>query len=140
MSQSTAKLSYEKYGKGNKESLSDVITNISPTETPFLSTFGKVKAESVFHNWLTDSLATATESKAIEGADYSFSKPAARTRLTNYTQIVQTPVEVSDTQRAENTAGIEDEFAYQMTKKMKEHARNIEYSIVTGKQIGRAHV
>lgn len=132
MSQSTAKLFYEENGKGNREYLSNEITNISPTETPLLTRFGKVKAKSVIHDWLTDSLANAAENKAIEGADYSFTKPAARTRLTNYTQIVQTKVEVSDTQRAVDTAGIEDEFAYQMAKKLKEHARDIEYSLVNG--------
>lgn len=132
MSQSTAKLFYDERAKGNREDLSNEITMISPTDTPFLTRFGKVKAKSVIHDWLTDSLADAAESKAIEGADYSFSKVASRSRLSNYTQIIATPVEVSDTQRSVDTAGIEDEFAYQMNKKMKEHARNIEYSLVNG--------
>jgi len=79
---------------------------------------------------LTDSLATATGNAAIEGYDYSFSKVASRTRTGAYTQIFQTPVEVSDSQRAVDTAGLEDEFAYQMAKKMKEHARDIEYALI----------
>lgn len=132
MAQSTSKLFYDERAIGNKEDLSEEITMITPTDTPFLSRFGKVKAKSVVHDWLTDTLADAAESKHIEGADYSFSKPASRTRLSNYTQIVVTPVEVSDTQRSVDTAGIEDEFAYQLNKKMKEHARNIEYSLVNG--------
>ena len=132
MSQSTAKLYYEEVAKGNREDLSDIITNITPTETPFYSTFGKVKAKSVTHDWLTDSLANAAENKHIEGADYSFAKPGVRTRLSNYTQIFVTDVEVSDTQRAVDTAGMEDEFAYQMAKSMKEHARDIEYMLVNG--------
>lgn len=130
MSQSTAKLTYDAIG--NREDLTDVITNISPLETPFLSKFGKVAVKNTLHEWQTDSLASATENKAIEGADYSFSKVAARTRTGNYTQIAVTPVEVSDSQRAMNVAGLEDEFAYQMAKKMKEHARDIEYSLVNG--------
>lgn len=132
MAQSTSKLFYDERAIGNKEDLSEEITMITPTDTPFLSRFGKVKAKSVVHDWLTDTLADAAESKHIEGADYSFSKPASRSRLSNYTQIVVTPVEVSDTQRSVDTAGIEDEFAYQLNKKMKEHARNIEYSLVNG--------
>lgn len=130
MSQSSAKLTYD--AVGNREDLSDVITNISPTETPFLSRFGKVKAEATTHEWLTDALASAGANAKIEGADFSFTKPAARTRLSNWTQIFQTAVEVSDTQRSVMTAGIEDEFAYQMAKKMKEHARDIEYALVNG--------
>lgn len=130
MAQASAKLTYD--AVGNHEDLSDVITNISPTETPMFSSFGKVKAESTYHEWLTDSLATATANKHIEGGDYTFSKPSTRTRLGNYTQTLVTDVEVSDTQRAVNTAGLEDEFAYQMAKAMKEHALDIEYALVNG--------
>lgn len=130
MAQATAKLTYD--AVGNREDLSDVITNISPVDTPMFSRFGKVKARATNHEWLTDSLANAAANARIEGADYSFTKPAARTRLGNYTQIFWTPVEVSDTQRAVDVAGIEDEFAYQMTKKLKEHARDIEYALVNG--------
>lgn len=130
MAQDTAKLTYD--AVGNREDLSDVITNISPVDTPMFSRFGKVKARSTNHEWLTDSLANAARNARIEGADYTFTKPASRTRLGNYTQIFWTPVEVSDTQRAVDVAGIEDEFAYQMTKKLKEHARDIEYALVTG--------
>lgn len=130
MAQASAKLTYDAIG--NREDLLDIITNISPTDTPFLSRFGKVKANATYHEWLTDSLATAAENKAIEGADYSFSKPASRTRLGNWTQIHVTPVEVSDTQRSVDSAGLEDEFAYQMAKAMKEHARDIEYGLVNG--------
>lgn len=130
MAQASAVLTYD--AVGNKEDLLDVITNISPTETPMFSSFGKVKAKSTYHEWLTDSLATATANAHIEGADYSFSKRDPRTRLGNWTQIFQTPVEVSDTQRAVETAGLEDEFAYQMAKALKEHARDIEYALVKG--------
>lgn len=128
MTNATAKLTYD--AVGNREDLSDVLTNISPTETPMLSRFGKVKAKGTYHEWLTDSLATAASNAAIEGYDYSFSKVASRTRTGAYTQIFQTPVEVSDSQRAVDTAGLEDEFAYQMAKKMKEHARDIEYALI----------
>lgn len=106
--------------------------NISPVDTPFYSRFGKVKANATTHEWLTDSLASYADSAAIEGADYSFSKVASRTRLQNWTQTVVTAVEVSDTQRSVDTAGIEDEFAYQMAKKMKEHARTMEAALVSG--------
>jgi hypothetical protein len=116
----------------NREDLLDVITNISPEETPFLSRFGKAKASNRYHEWLTDSLASATENTNIEGGDYTFSKASSRTRVGNYTQIFVNPVEVSDTQRDIDTAGMEDEFAYQMAKAMKEHARDIEYGLVNG--------
>ena len=34
---------------GNREDLTDVIYDISPTETPFISTVGKGKAKATYH-------------------------------------------------------------------------------------------
>lgn len=130
MAQSSAFLTYD--AVGNKEDLSDIVTNISPTETPFLSRFGKVKATGRYHEWTTDALASAATNAQIEGVDYSFSKLSARTRTGAYTQIFITDVEVSDTQRMVDKAGFDDEFSYQMAKAMKEHARDIELALVTG--------
>lgn len=42
---------------GNREDLSDIITNISPTETPLYSMFGKATAKATYHEWIEDSLA-----------------------------------------------------------------------------------
>ncbi len=49
---------------GQREDLTDVIYNISPTETPFMSSIGKTKATAVYHEWQTDSLAAATTANA----------------------------------------------------------------------------
>jgi len=130
MAQSTATLTFDAIG--NREDLSDVITNISPMDTLFLSRFGKVKASNTYHEWTTDSLAATTDNAQVEASDYTFSKAAARTRTGNYVQYAYTPVEVSDAQRAMNVAGLDDEFAYQMAKKMKEHARDLEVALVSG--------
>ncbi len=55
---------------GQREDLSDVIYNISPTDTPFMSSIGKTKATAILHEWQTDSLAAASLSNAaVEGAD-----------------------------------------------------------------------
>ena len=40
---------------GNREDLTDMIYDISPTETPFMSSIGKTKATATFHEWQTDS-------------------------------------------------------------------------------------
>jgi hypothetical protein len=44
---------------GMREDLSDIIDNISPTETLFLSACKKVKAKSRKFEWQTDSLSAA---------------------------------------------------------------------------------
>jgi hypothetical protein len=123
---------------GNREDLLDVITNISPTETPMFSAFGKTKASNTYHEWLTDSLAAATTNAKVEGADYTFAARTVRVRAGNYTQIFETSVEVSDTQRAVNTAGFEDEYAYQMANALKEHARDIENALASTASTGNS--
>jgi len=136
MSNSTAMQTYQ--AVGNKEDLLDVITNISPLETPMFSAFGKSKAKGTYHEWLSDELAAATANAHVEGADYVFARRNPRVRTGNYTQIFVTPVEVSDTQRAVETAGLEDEYAYQMAKALKEHARDIEYAFASTANTGNS--
>jgi hypothetical protein len=41
---------------GQREDLSDIIYDISPQETPIMSSIGKTKATAVFHEWQVDSL------------------------------------------------------------------------------------
>ncbi len=136
MSNSTAMQTYQ--AVGNKEDLLDVITNISPLETPMFSAFGKSKAKGTYHEWLSDELAAATANAHVEGADYVFARRNPRVRTGNYTQVFVTPVEVSDTQRAVETAGLEDEYAYQMAKALKEHARDIEYAFASTANTGNS--
>jgi len=54
---------------GEREDLSDVIYNISPTDTPFLSSAGKTKSTAVLHEWQTDALASASTSNAVIEGD-----------------------------------------------------------------------
>ena len=42
---------------GIREDLADIIYNISPTETPFMSGVAKTKATNTSHQWQTDALA-----------------------------------------------------------------------------------
>ena len=44
---------------GNREELSDIIYNISPTATPFMQNAGRGKVDNVFFEWQTDALAAA---------------------------------------------------------------------------------
>lgn len=130
MAQSSAFLTYD--AAGNREDLMDVVTNISPIETPMFSSFKKVKASATLVEWMTESLAAAAANAQIEGSDYAFSKPTARTRVTNNAQIVRKTWEVSDTQEAVDKAGVESEYAHRMQNALKELARDIEYALVNG--------
>ena len=44
---------------GEREDLSDIIYDISPMDTPFMSNIERTSASAVYHEWQTDSLASA---------------------------------------------------------------------------------
>ena len=115
---------------GEREDLSNVIYNISPTDTPFMSAIAKAKAAFTNHEWQTDALAAASGTNAaIEGNEVAFSAPTATTRLGNITQISTKSVIVSGTLEATNRAGRNNELAYQISKASKELKRDMETSL-----------
>jgi len=119
---------------GAREDLSDVIYNISPTDTPIMSSIGKSKATGTFHEWQTDALAAATLSNAlVEGADASSATLSPSTRIGNNTQIVGKTVQVSGTLESVDKAGRKSEMAYQLAKASAEIKRDIE-TIITANQ------
>ena len=62
----------ETYGAvGIREDLSNIIYNISPTDTPFLNGCGRGTADNTLFEWQTDTLKTAASNLQIEGNDYT---------------------------------------------------------------------
>jgi hypothetical protein len=126
---------YDRYSAiGAREDLTNVIYDISPTDTPIMSSIGKSKATGVYHEWQTDALAAATTSNAlVEGASASEATLTPTTRLGNYTQIVGKTIMISGTLEAVDKAGRKSEKAYQLAKASAEIKRDIE-SIITANQ------
>lgn len=119
---------------GQRIDLSDVIYDISPQETPIMSSIGKTKATAVFHEWQTDALAAATATNAaVEGADATSAVISPTVRIGNFTQIVQKTIQVSGTLEAVDKAGRKSEKAYQLAKASAELKRDIE-TIITANQ------
>jgi hypothetical protein len=113
--------------KGIRESLSDVIANISPEETPFQSNVGSKSVSNTYFEWQKDSLAAADTTARISGDDVSsFDSTSATTRVGNYTQILRRTVIVADNLEAVDKAGRDSEMAYQVAKRGKELKRDIE--------------
>jgi hypothetical protein len=117
---------------GQREDLSDVIYNISPTETPFLNSVGKSKATAIYHEWQTDSLAAAsTSNAAVEGATASDATISPTVRVGNRTQISQKTIKISGTLDAVNKAGRKSEKAYQLAKASSEIKRDMEATLLS---------
>lgn len=123
----------------NREDLLDLITNVDPWDTPWVTQAPKTRAMHVVHEWLADTLAatsTATGtggSIAVEGDDWAYYTNTTRpVRVTNNTMIFRKDISVSETQRAVNPAGFKDAYAYEIAKATKELARNLEVWIFHG--------
>jgi len=115
---------------GAREDLADVIYEISPTDTPFMTNAKRGRTNAVFTEWQTDSLASASGTNAkIEGDDAATDTAAPTTRFGNYTQISTKTPRVSGTLRALNTAGRRDELSYQIAKRGRELKRDIESAL-----------
>jgi len=97
---------------GNREDLTDILTNISPTETPFISSIGRVSARSVLHEWQTDTLSDVATNSQDEGFSATNASAGVTTRLGNRTQIFSRVVMVSIIELAINTDGRVNEYSY----------------------------
>lgn len=116
---------------GLREDLENVIYDISPTETPFMSMGSREDAIAVNHEWQTDALAAAVSTNYNEeGSTLVAAEPAATTRLGNICQISLKTTLVSGTLDAVSKAGRKQELAYQMTKRSKELKRDMETSLL----------
>jgi len=116
---------------GNREDLSDIIYDISPTETPFMSGIARVPATATLHEWQTDALDTASASNAvIEGDDATTTAATPSVRLGNRAQISDKVPRVTGTQRVVDSAGRGDEFDYQILKSSKALKRDMESALL----------
>lgn len=120
---------------GNREELSNIIYNISPTATPFMSNAGRGKVDNVFFEWQTDALGAAVSTnQQIQGDDVtSFDAVTPTVRPGNYTEIARKTLIVARTQQSILKAGRKDERAYQISKKSKEMKRDMETSLLANK-------
>jgi hypothetical protein len=130
---------YQSYQSiGNREDLTDVIYNISPTDTPFMTSVGKTKATAVLHEWQTDSLDAVNVSNAVvEGATASDATLTPSVRVGNRTQISQKTIKISGTLETINKAGRKSEKAYQLAKASSELKRDME-AILLSNQVAAA--
>lgn len=114
---------------GNREDLIEIVTNISPKDTWFVSNSGSSRATAVLHEWTTDVLATPAANAQIEGDDATATAVTPKVRANNYTQIIRKSYTISDTQIAtEQTGG--DPVAYEKRKKLIELSRDMEYAML----------
>lgn len=113
---------------GIREDLEDSIYRVAPEETPFVTNIGTAKCSQVYHEWQTETLATAVATNAqLEGDDVGTLGAAnLTTRVGNICQIHWKTGGVSATQEVVNKAGRDSELARQKVLKTIEIKRDLE--------------
>ena len=127
---------FTKYdAQGIREQLSDVIANISPRETPFMSNAKKGTVQNTYFEWQKDSLATAVSTnQQLEGDNIgTHTAVVATVRTGNYTEIARKDFSISETTKAVRSAGGANTPGYIAAKLGAELKRDQETSLLANK-------
>jgi len=120
--------SYDQVGR--KEDVSNIISNIAPTKTPYQTMIGSEGIHNIVHSWQEDSLASAGANAAVEGADAGAAVHTPTVLRTGTTQIFTKTAKTSGTAEAVSTYGRDSELAYQLGKVSAELKRDFEFALV----------
>jgi hypothetical protein len=116
----------------NRETFSDLISMITPEETPLFSLIRKEKAEGTHPEWSVDTLATPVTTNAqLEGDVYDFDAISATSRVGNYCQISDKRFAISETQEVVSKAGPKSELGRERAKKGVELKTDIEAAMLS---------
>ena len=116
--------------KINREELADVVSRITPEDTPIYSMIRKGRCDSIHPEWPIDELDAPDDNAHIEGDEYTFDAITPATRVGNYTQIYRKTFLISGTQEAVSNAANVEKMRYQSLKKGVELRKDVEFSLV----------
>jgi hypothetical protein len=116
---------------GNRETLSDIVSMISATDTPIFSLAGEDKLTGKHPEWEIEVLRTPAQNAQAEGDDYVFNAQAVPARVGNYTQISSDSWIYSGTQQAVDNAGNQEKAARAKIKAGINVRKDIELAIVS---------
>lgn len=117
--------------QGNREDLSDVVSRITPEDTPIFSMIPKEKTNSTHPEWEVDDLAAPADNYQAEGDEFTFEAVKAPVRQQNQTQIFRKGWIVSQTQESVDNAGMVEQVKYQKLKKGIELRKDIEFALLS---------
>jgi hypothetical protein len=125
-------LASDQTSAGYREDLLDEIQMVSPESCPIYSRLGDSKGTSTVHEWVEDTLATATASAVPEGATAAASSTVSKARKLNFMQIIRKTGAVSGTAQAMDPVGGKNELIYDMDKTMKSWKIEAEQQLIWG--------
>lgn len=118
-------------GSSSARSVANVIKNISPTATPFLTAIGMGTTMSRIHEFGSDSIPAGAVNAHAEGDTTAATAVTDRTVLTNPCQIFKYVISVSGSQeKAAKVGNVRSEMSYQVAKYMKRMKKDLEYAMI----------
>jgi len=120
--------SYESIGQ--KEDVSDIITDITPYDTPFFSMMKSQKVHNRVYQYQSDSLRAPAANAAVEGADATINALTPTTMLSGTTQILTEAFQVANTAEVTSTYGRAKETAYALGRALKSIKRDLEFAMI----------
>ena len=117
------------------EDVTDIIYNISPTDTPFMNMIGTRDVGNTTFEWLTESLPSPDSDPSnvavLEGDEFSADTAVNQTRLSNTVMIMTRSAQSTGSQQATSNYGFEDEMAHQLTLAGRILKNNVEAVLVS---------
>ena len=105
-----------------------LVTGIAGNDLTVVRQYGGSPSSSLVDNDIINILGNA----ALEGDDASATRFTNRVRKQNYTQIFTATVEVSGSQLATQSIGLDDELDYQKQERLREMLRDLENCVING--------
>ena len=113
----------------DREALSNIIYNIAPHATPFMSAIGKNSVKNVTFDWQTETLPSASGTGEIEGFEISRAATTATVRESNVTMIQSRNSTVTGSQHTSDPAGVKSQIAHFMALNAKALKRDMETAL-----------
>jgi hypothetical protein len=116
---------------GIREDLDDVVSRITPSDTPLYSMCSKESAKNTHPEWEVDTLRAPGANAQEEGSEYDFNAIVPPVRMGDYTQIFKESWIISGTMEATDDAGSVQKRKYQKLKKGIEIKKDIEFALLS---------
>lgn len=117
--------------KGNRESLSDIVSLITPRDTPIYSGIGHPSMMATFEEWEIDTIAAPAANVQVEGDTFTFATITPVTRVGNNGQIFRKDWSISRTQESIRNAGNAEKRKQIKIKRGVEIRKDVELSILS---------
>ena len=116
---------------GNRESLSDVISMITPRDTPIYSDIAHPSVDRAFFEWEIDTLNAPVANTQLEGDTFAFATVSPVVRVADYTQILSKTWSISASQEASDNAGDAEKRKRVQLKRGIEIRKDVELAIIS---------